>query len=65
MVGRFLLFDALSMEFSELQLQKNEDCVVCGSNPTVTELIDYKEFCGIDSFTQKIESSNADKSNCL
>ena len=45
MVGRFLLFDALLMEFSELKIQKNENCVVCGSNPTVTELIDYKQFC--------------------
>jgi adenylyltransferase/sulfurtransferase len=54
MVGRFLLFDALSMEFSELKIQKNENCVVCGSNPTVTELIDYKQFCGIESVTQKI-----------
>ncbi|SVD50129.1 uncharacterized protein METZ01_LOCUS402983, partial [marine metagenome] len=55
MVGRFLLFDALSMEFSELKIQKNENCVVCGSNPTVTELIDYKQFCGIDSVTYKIK----------
>jgi adenylyltransferase/sulfurtransferase len=60
MVGRFLLFDALSMEFSELQVQKNEDCVICGSNPTVTELIDYKEFCGIDSLTHKIEYEEMD-----
>ena len=60
MVGRFLLFDALSMEFSELKIQKNENCVVCGSNPTVTELIDYKQFCGIDSVTQKIQYEEID-----
>jgi len=60
MVGRFLLFDALSMEFSELKIQKNENCVVCGSNPTVTELIDYKQFCGIDSVTHKIEYAEMD-----
>ena len=60
MVGRFLLFDALSMEFSELKIQKNENCVVCGSNPTVTELIDYKQFCGIDSLTQKIQYEEMD-----
>ena len=60
MVGRFLLFDALSMEFSELKIQKNENCVVCGSNPTVTELIDYKQFCGIESVTQKIQYEEMD-----
>ena len=60
MVGRFLLFDALSMEFSELKIHKNENCVVCGSNPTVTELIDYKQFCGIDSVTEKIDYREID-----
>ncbi len=54
MVGRFMLFDALSMEFSELKVNKNEDCVVCGASPTVTELIDYKQFCGIEAVTEKI-----------
>ena len=55
MVGRFLLFDALSFEFSELKIQKNDDCLVCGNNPKVTKLIDYKQFCGVDSINQKIE----------
>ena len=49
MVGRFLLFDALIMEFSELKITKDQDCAACSNNPTITELIDYKEFCGIDS----------------
>ena len=47
LIGRLLLVDALSMRFRELKLQKNPDCVVCGPNPTVTELIDYQQFCGI------------------
>ncbi len=47
MVNRFLLFDALSMEFNELKITKDENCVVCGSNPSITKLIDYKQFCGI------------------
>lgn len=45
--NRFLLFDALTIEFNELSLQKNPDCVVCGDRPSITELIDYTEFCGI------------------
>ena len=47
LVGRLLLFDALAMEFRELRLKKDPACPVCGENPTVTELIDYEEFCGI------------------
>jgi len=47
LVGRLLLFDALRMRFRELKLRKNPDCPVCGEHPTVTELIDYQEFCGI------------------
>ena len=45
--GRLLLFDALKMQFRELKLRKNPDCLVCGAHPTVTKLIDYEEFCGI------------------
>jgi molybdopterin/thiamine biosynthesis adenylyltransferase/rhodanese-related sulfurtransferase/molybdopterin converting factor small subunit len=47
LIGRLLLFDALKMKFRELKLRKNSDCPVCGLNPTVTELIDYQQFCGV------------------
>ena len=47
LIGRLLLVDALSMRFRELKLRKNPDCLVCGTHPTVTELIDYNQFCGI------------------
>lgn len=47
LVGRLLLFDALKMNFTELKLQKNPNCPVCGRNPTVKSLIDYEEFCGL------------------
>lgn len=47
MVGRLMLFDALGMKFRELKLRKDNNCVVCGSQPTVTELIDYQQFCGV------------------
>jgi molybdopterin/thiamine biosynthesis adenylyltransferase/rhodanese-related sulfurtransferase len=47
LVGRLLLFDALSMKFRELKLRKNPDCPVCGARPKVTKLIDYSEFCGV------------------
>jgi len=47
LIGRLLLFDALGMKFRELKLRKNPDCPVCGTNRTLTKLIDYAEFCGI------------------
>jgi adenylyltransferase/sulfurtransferase len=48
LIGRLLLYDALEMSFDEVRLRKNPDCPVCGENPTVTELIDYVQFCGLD-----------------
>ena len=47
LIGRLLLIDALGMSFRTLKLRKNPECPVCGPNPTVTELIDYDQFCGI------------------
>lgn len=47
LIGRFLIFDALKMRFRELKLRKDPDCPVCGEHPTVTQLIDYEQFCGI------------------
>jgi adenylyltransferase/sulfurtransferase len=47
LVGRLLLFDALSMKFRELKLRKDKNCPICGDNPSIKELIDYEQFCGI------------------
>jgi adenylyltransferase/sulfurtransferase len=47
LIGRLLLVDALTMRFREMRLRKNPECPVCGANPTVRELIDYNQFCGI------------------
>jgi len=48
LVGRLLLVDALTMQFRTLKLRKNPDCPACGTHPTVTALIDYDQFCGIE-----------------
>ncbi len=48
LIGRLLLVDALGMNFRTLKLRKNPDCPACGTHPTVTELIDYDQFCGIE-----------------
>ncbi len=47
LAGRLLVLDAMKMRFRELKLRKDPDCPVCGEHPTVTELIDYEQFCGI------------------
>ncbi|NYF79419.1 molybdopterin-synthase adenylyltransferase MoeB [Granulicella arctica] len=51
LIGRLLLVDTLGMNFRALKLRKNPECPVCGPNPTVTELIDYDQFCGIEKPT--------------
>ena len=46
LVGRLVVYDALEMAYRTINVRKDPDCPVCGENPTVTELIDYEEFCG-------------------
>jgi sulfur-carrier protein adenylyltransferase/sulfurtransferase len=47
LIGRLLLYDALEMTFREMKVRPNPRCPVCGPNPTIRELIDYHEFCGV------------------
>jgi adenylyltransferase/sulfurtransferase len=49
LVGRLLMIDTLDMSFRLLNVQKNPACPVCGEQPTITELIDYEQFCGLPS----------------
>jgi adenylyltransferase/sulfurtransferase len=45
--GRLVSFDALKMKFREFKLRKDPSCPICGEHPTITDLIDYEQFCGI------------------
>lgn len=49
LLNRLLLFDAWKMTFRQLKLRKDPNCPLCGDNPTIKELIDYEEFCGLRS----------------
>jgi molybdopterin/thiamine biosynthesis adenylyltransferase/rhodanese-related sulfurtransferase len=49
LVGRMVLYDALDMKFRELKLRRDPACPACGDSPSVTELIDYDQFCGLPS----------------
>ena len=53
LVGRMVLYDALDMRFRELKLRRDAECPVCGENPSVTELIDYDQFCGLPAQHQE------------
>jgi sulfur-carrier protein adenylyltransferase/sulfurtransferase len=58
LVNRLLLFDAWQMKFRELKLRKDPSCPACGLQPTIKELIDYEEFCGLRPATTE---TTADK----
>ncbi|MCX7713302.1 MAG: molybdopterin-synthase adenylyltransferase MoeB [Chthoniobacterales bacterium] len=47
LIGRLIHFDALKMKFREFKIRRDPNCPVCSENPTITQLIDYEEFCGI------------------
>ena len=49
LAGRLMIYDALDMTFRTVKVRKDPECPVCGKNPTITELIDYEEFCGVVS----------------
>jgi adenylyltransferase/sulfurtransferase len=52
LVGRMLVYDALTMTFRELKLRRDPACPVCGDQPSLTELIDYEQFCGLPSHSE-------------
>ncbi len=47
LIGKMMLIDTLRMEFRTVKIRRNPNCPVCGDNPTIRELIDYEEFCGL------------------
>lgn len=60
LIGKLMLFDALSMSFDQITLKKNPDCRVCGPKADITELIDYNEFCGVPGVDHKPEAFEDD-----
>jgi sulfur-carrier protein adenylyltransferase/sulfurtransferase len=51
LTGRLLMYDALEGEFREVRIRKDQDCPVCGQDPSQVQLIDYEEFCGLPHVT--------------
>ena len=48
LIGRLLMYDSLAMRFREIRIRRDPDCPLCGANPTITELLNYDEFCGLE-----------------
>ena len=65
LIGRLVLFDGRRMQFRELALEKDPECPVCGTHPTVTSLIDYEAFCGagdaVEISAQELQRERGDK----
>jgi sulfur-carrier protein adenylyltransferase/sulfurtransferase len=61
LIGRLLLYDALNMTFDEVKLRKNPNCPVCGPEPTITELIDYEQFCGMPAHDHSLYTAGMDE----
>ncbi|MDR1885428.1 MAG: molybdopterin-synthase adenylyltransferase MoeB [Synergistaceae bacterium] len=61
LIGRLLLFDAWRMKFRELKVERDENCPICGADPSIRELIDYERFCGItiDQDEEPVETITA------
>src|SRR5215469_9683004 len=47
LIGRLVLYDALAMTFHEFKVRRNPKCPICGDNPTIKQLIDYEQLCGV------------------
>jgi len=47
LVGKLIIYDALNTEFRNLRLRKDANCPICSEKPTIKELVDYEEFCGL------------------
>jgi adenylyltransferase/sulfurtransferase len=60
LVGRLMLYNALDMSFEYVKIRKNPNCKICGTNPTVTELIDYEAFCGVPGLSAEENSVGFD-----
>lgn len=48
LIGRLLMYDSLAMRFREIRIRRDPDCPLCGPNPTITQLLNYDEFCGLE-----------------
>ncbi len=58
LIGRMQIYDALENRWQMIKINKDPECPVCGKSPTITELIDYEEFCGVPSHDRAVEAGD-------
>ena len=54
LAGRLVILDSLAMRFREVGIPRNPGCPACGDEPTITALIDYDDFCGVESAVPEV-----------
>jgi adenylyltransferase/sulfurtransferase len=59
LVGRLMIYDALEMTYRAVKVRKDPECPLCGKNPTITELIDYEQFCGVVSDEAQLAAASS------
>ncbi len=52
LIGQFLIYNSLDMEFRTLSIKKNPDCPLCNSEPKIRELDDYHDVCSLNPVTE-------------
>jgi sulfur-carrier protein adenylyltransferase/sulfurtransferase len=52
-IGKLTTFDAMDFEFKSFKLRRDPTCPVCGDHPTITEPVDYEQFCGVPALDPK------------
>jgi len=66
LIGRLVTFAALDMEFRTFKIRRDVECPVCGENPTITEPIDYEQFCGVPTLDpSSLEETRAEVNRTL
>ena len=57
LIGRMQIYDALESRWQTIKINKDPECPVCGKNPTITQLIDYEQFCGMPSHDGAVDAT--------
>ncbi len=65
LIGRMQIYDALEARWQTIKVNKDPECPVCGKNPTVTELIDYEEFCGVPANDHEADGASSEELEIL
>jgi len=59
LIGRLMVHDALRQSWDALTVRRDPGCAVCGESPTVTELVDYQDFCGMPGGSVRAAAGDA------